>query len=82
MPPDLSEIQLAILEEMVVTPEPAFIASEFIADLEYTEEGIRYNLDQLVEQGLLDRKKPGPRTVLYWITKDGRDAYAEHAGSG
>lgn len=75
-------MQLDILEKMIVTPEPAFIASEFIEDLDYTEEGVRYNLEQLTERGLLDRKKPGSRTVMYWITKKGKEVYNEHAGSG
>lgn len=67
---------------MVVAPEPAFITSEFIEDLDYTAEGIRYNLEQLCDCGMIDRKKPGKRTVLYWITKKGRETYAEQSGSG
>jgi DNA-binding MarR family transcriptional regulator len=82
VPNQLSSMQLDILERMVVTPEPAFIASEFIEDLDYTEEGVRYNLEKLVECDCVERKKPGPRTVLYWITKHGREVYNEHAGSG
>jgi len=76
----LSEIQLAILEKMVVTPEAAFITSEFVDDLDYTAEGVRYNLEQLEDDGYISRKKPGKRTVMYWIEKKGREAYAEQSG--
>jgi len=34
-------------------------------------------MNRLVDQGLLAKKKPGQRTVLYWITEDGKQHYVE-----
>jgi len=77
--PDPETATFRILQEFVVSPEPAFIASEIAEELDISDEGARHRLNRLVEQGLLNKKKPGPRTVIYWITEKGEVYYAEHA---
>jgi len=71
---------MEILEYMYITPEPAFTAGEIAQEIGYTAEGVRYKLEKMRVAGTVDRKKPGKRTVIYWITKKGRQHYAEHAG--
>lgn len=60
-----------ILRLFVVTPEPAFMASEFIDDLDMTRQGILQRLDQLESEGYLRSKEAGGRR-LFWITHTGK----------
>jgi len=76
------EIQpVDILEVFVGNQDPAFVPKEIAGFLNVTTEGARHQMDKLVEQGLLGKKKPGERTVLYWITPDGYEYYAENASA-
>jgi predicted transcriptional regulator len=59
--------------------DPAFVPTEIADELDVTTEGARHQMEKLVERGLLGKKKPGQRTVLYWITPDGYEYYAENA---
>jgi predicted transcriptional regulator len=74
--PDITAVD--VLHEFVVSTDPAFVPSEIGDRLDVTTEGARHQMNNLVEQGLLAKKKPGKRTVLYWITKDGREFYREN----
>jgi predicted ArsR family transcriptional regulator len=47
--------------------DPAFYASEIAEAIDYTVEGARNRLDRLVEEGVLERKKRGKRSVVYWL---------------
>lgn len=55
--------------------------AEIAAELNVTPEGARHQMDNLVREGLLHKKKPGERTVLYWASEEGIERYAEEAGS-
>jgi predicted transcriptional regulator len=73
------EIQtLDILTVFALSTDPAFVPAEIADQLDVTTEGARHRMETLVQQGYLERKKPGQRTVLYWVTDDGRDYVAEH----
>lgn len=77
--PDPETTPEEILHEFIVSPEPAFVPSEIGDRLDITTEGARHRMNKLVDDGLLARKKPGPRTVLYWITEAGEMYYSENA---
>jgi len=77
--PDPEIDRMRILEIFVVSPEPAMVPSEIADDMEVTTNGARHQMDNLVERGFLDKKKPGERTVIYWITQEGANHYAEHS---
>lgn len=77
--PDPEIDAVSILNIFVVSPEPAFVPSEIAEELEVTTEGARHQMNNLVDRNLLQKKKPGERTVLYWITTSGEEYYAEHA---
>jgi len=77
--PDPQIRELAILREFVLSPDPAFVPKEIADALDVTTEGARHQMQRLVDRGLLKRKKPGQRTVLYWISEDGKQYYAERA---
>ncbi|WP_276260641.1 helix-turn-helix domain-containing protein [Haloglomus litoreum] len=74
--PEITDID--ILRHFVVSPDPAFVASEIAEELDVTTEGARHQMNNLVDRGLLSRKKPGQRTVIYWVTSAGREYYAEN----
>jgi|GEM_PF-489650 len=77
--PDPEIKALDILSIFVLSTDPAFVPAEIAERLEVTTEGARHQMNKLVENGLLAKKKPGKRTVLYWVTEDGIEYYAEHA---
>lgn len=75
--------ELSILRAFLTDDDPAYVLSEIAEKLEINKETVRYQIKQneLVERGLLARKKPGPRTVLYWITPEGLQYYVERTGN-
>jgi predicted transcriptional regulator len=68
-----------VLAVFISSSDPAFVTAEIAEELSVTREGARYKMEQLVDEGLLNKKKPGSRTVLYWITDSGRKYFVEHA---
>jgi len=75
--------ELAILRAFLSDDDPAFVLKEIGEKLDINKETVRYQIKQreLVERGLLGRKKPSQQTVLYWITQDGIEYYAQRTGS-
>jgi predicted transcriptional regulator len=80
--PDPEIDAISILEQFVLSTDPALVPAEIAHELDVTVEGARHQMNNLVDRGLLDKKKPGQRTVLYWVTDDGREFYATERGSG
>lgn len=75
--------ELSILRAFLSDDDPAYVLSEIAEKLGMNKETVRHQIKQkkLVERGLLARKKPGSRTVLYWITPDGTQYYVEQTGN-
>jgi len=75
--------ELSILRAFLSDDDPAYVLSEIADKLEMNKETVRHQIKQkeLVERGLLKRKKPGSRTVLYWITPEGVQYYVEQTGN-
>ena len=73
--PDPEIDPISILRVFLGSTDPAFVPSEIADDLDCTTEGARHQMNQLVERGFLSKKKPGQRTVLYWVTDEGRQYY-------
>lgn len=76
--PDPKIDPLDLLHEFVVSPDPAFVPSEIAESFDASAETARTAMNKLVEDGYLGRKKPGERTVIYWITPEGRRHYSEN----
>lgn len=77
--PDPQIPTIDILREFILSPDPAFVPSEIADALDVTTEGARGRMNTLVDEGLLAKKKPGERTVMYWITPEGKAHFAENA---
>ncbi len=80
--PDPEIDPISILREFIISSDPAFVPSEIAESLDVTTEGARYQMNKLVESGYLDKKKPGKRTVMYWITDEGLRYYATETADG
>lgn len=79
--PDPEIDELDILRVFLSSSDPAFTAGEIAAELDVTDEGARHRMNKLVDRGLLEKKKPGQRTVIYWITDKGLQHYVDTTGS-
>ncbi len=56
-----------ILDVFEGTPEPAMFANEVAEAVGYTRQGAANRLDDLVERGILNKKKSGKRSAVYWL---------------
>lgn len=79
--PDPEIKAVDILRIFLSSTDPAFVPAEIADELDVTTEGARHQMNRLVDEGLLERKKPGPRTVLYWITEEGQEYYFDNTAS-
>lgn len=77
--PEISAVD--IIEIFALSTDPAFVPAEVADELDVTSEGARHQMNNLVEKGYLKRKKPGSRTVMYWVTDEGIEYYATETGS-
>jgi len=75
--PDAEIKPVTILSVMLASPDPAFTIAEIADELPYTAEGVRHQMNRLVDAGYLEKKKAGHRTVLYWETQAGVEYYVE-----
>lgn len=79
--PDPEIDHLTILEIFLKSTEPAFVPAELAQIVDVTTEGARHQMNRLVDAGHLSKKKPGQRTVIYWITDEGREYYFDNIDS-
>lgn len=59
-----------ILAKMNESADAAFTAAELADSFGMTNEGMRNRLRQLAERGVLESKKPGVRTLIWWPAGD------------
>lgn len=76
--PDPEIDPISILRVFLQDSDPAFVPAEIAQELDCTTEGARHQMNRLVDKGFLKKKKPGQRTVIYWITDEGSHHYVEH----
>ncbi|WP_161945924.1 helix-turn-helix domain-containing protein [Halalkaliarchaeum desulfuricum] len=72
--PEVSDRE--ILREFVVSPDPAFVASELGEKLNMSRQGVLNRLDDLEERHLLQSKKAAGRRI-FWITHQGEVFFQE-----
>jgi len=59
-----------IIRAMRDAEGPAYTTGEIATRVDMTPEGARGRLEDLVEKGRVMRKKPSPRTVVWWLPED------------
>lgn len=47
--------------------DPAFTASEIAEEVGMTKDGVYNRLQELYEAGEIEKKKPQPTTVIWWV---------------
>jgi len=57
-----------ILKVFDTANEPFLTSSEIAGQLPVSRQAVNYRLDQMLEKGLVDRKKTGARSVGWWAT--------------
>jgi len=75
--PDAEIEPTDILSIMLASPDPAFTVGEIAAEMSFSNEGVRHQMDRVVDAGYLRKKKVGHRTALYWATQAGIEHYVE-----
>lgn len=68
---------IEILREVALSPDPIVTANEMAERMDYTRQGINNRLNNLVDDGLLDRRDVGSKAVVYWITDKGQKRAGE-----
>jgi len=56
-----------IIKTFEESSDPVFSAAECAERWGMSDQGARNRLDSLVEEGVLEKKKPGVRTAVYWL---------------
>lgn len=59
-----------ILVSMMESDDPAFTTSELAEQHGMTAEGMRNRLESLAKAGRIKSKKPGERSVIWWLESD------------
>lgn len=67
-----------LLLEFIVSPEPAFFASEIAENVPLSRTQVNDRLDQLEDAGLVTSKHASARR-LWWITDHGKEEVASRA---
>lgn len=70
-----------ILGFMISHDSPAFVVSEIAEEFDVEPPTARNRMEEMVDDGLLERKKPSERVVFYWPTAEGQAYYVEHSSS-
>jgi len=77
MPDVLKESDKKYLRVAILHPEPAFTAVELADSVDVTQQAAHSKLTNLEDRGLVRSKEVGSRARVWWVTQDGKDAYAD-----
>jgi DNA-binding MarR family transcriptional regulator len=73
--PERETTELDVLKIFYERPDPAFVPTEIAEACDCSTETARNRLESLAEAGYLGSKKPGRRSLMYWITPAGYEYY-------
>jgi len=80
--PDREQSNIDILRLFVETPDPVLYTNEVADAFDKSDEWARVRLNELIEEGYLNAKKPGHKSRVYWISEDGHRHYANATSQG
>lgn len=78
--PDPDHTPADILRLFALSDDPVLFAQEVADNFDKSRTWAYGKLDDLVDDGLLDTKKKGTRTRIYWITEAGEKYLISEAG--
>lgn len=58
-------------------PDPVVTTGEIADELNVSTQAVYSKFVEFVEDGLMESKKTGGRAKVWWLSTDGREAYAE-----
>jgi predicted transcriptional regulator len=79
--PDPDDSDADILRIFAESPDPVLFASELADSLDMTRQGVYSRMEKLVDKGFLLTKKPGDRTRVYWISREGKEYLQSQSSS-
>ncbi|SHG37830.1 helix-turn-helix domain-containing protein [Halobaculum gomorrense] len=75
--PGLRDSDIKYLRALYMSPDPVVTSSEVAKDAGVSQQAAYSKLNDLEERGLVMSKKSGSRSRVWWLTTEGRQAYAE-----
>jgi len=64
---EVTVIDDEIIRGLQEAGDPAFITNEVAKMFDMSTEGMRGRLEKLKQEGRIHKKKPSPRTVIWWL---------------
>lgn len=74
---DYRKSDVKYLRAIARSADPVVTAPELAEMVGVTQQAAHSRLQQMEERGLVKRKKVGSRSVVWWLTTDGLEAYKE-----
>jgi len=77
MPDPLKESDKRYLRAAITQPDPVFTAVELADEVGVTQQAAHSKLGNLEDRDLVRSKEVGSRARVWWVTDEGKRAYAE-----
>jgi CTP-dependent riboflavin kinase len=61
-----------VLREMVLHPDPVITSKELSKRIDYSQDGARRRLHDLLENGYVESRTVGSNAVVWWVTDAGK----------
>jgi DNA-binding MarR family transcriptional regulator len=74
---ELTESELQYLSAVAQNPDPVVTTMEVAGELDLTQQAVYNAFQNLEMEGLMQSKKVGSRSKVWWLTVQGRSVYAE-----
>jgi len=58
-------------------PDPVVTTNEIADELDVTQQAVHSKFSEFVAAGLMESKKTGSRSKVWWLSTDGRQAYSD-----
>lgn len=71
------ESDVRYLRAMGRSADPVVTAPELAEMVDVTQQAAHARLEQMRERGLVKKKQVGARSVVWWLTTDGLEAYRD-----
>ena len=76
--PVLSESALKYLDAVANHPDPVVTTTEIADRLDVTQQAVYNSFSDLEQEGMLESKKVGSRSKVWWLTIQGRQVQSEN----
>jgi len=76
--PPVSDSELKYLDAVSNHPDPVVTTTEIANQLDVTQQAVYSSFSDLEEKGLLESKKAGSRSKVWWLTIQGRQVLSDN----